>query len=55
MLNYMGMLSKTHYSLYILILLASILIQLGQYAYAISGYDSGRTHGCSDMPSIIWI
>jgi hypothetical protein len=25
-----------------------ILIQLGQYTYAISGYDSGYNHGCDD-------
>jgi len=25
-----------------------MLIQIGQYAYAISGYDSGYNHGCDD-------
>ena len=26
----------------------AILIQLGQCTFAISGYDSGYNHGCSD-------
>jgi hypothetical protein len=32
----------------ILVILVVILIQLGQFAYAISGYDSGYNHGCND-------
>jgi hypothetical protein len=32
----------------ILVLIVVILIQLGQYTYAISGYDSGYNHGCDD-------
>ena len=31
-----------------LVILVAILIQLGQCAYAISGYDSGYNHGCND-------
>jgi hypothetical protein len=34
--------------LYVLAISIAILIQLGQYAYAISGFDSGFNHGCSD-------
>jgi 5-methylcytosine-specific restriction endonuclease McrA len=32
----------------ILVILVVILIQLGQYVYALSGYDSGYNHGCND-------
>ena len=41
-------LAKTFYYLNIPIILVAILIQLGQYTYAISGYDSGYNHGCDD-------
>jgi hypothetical protein len=41
-------LAKTFYYLNILIVSVAILIQLGQYAYAISGHDSGYNHGCND-------
>ena len=41
-------LAKTFYYLNILIVLVAILIQLGQYTCAISGYDSGYNHGCDD-------
>jgi preprotein translocase subunit SecG len=44
----LGLLAKTFYYLNILVLVVVILIQLGQYAYAISGYDSGYNHGCDD-------
>lgn len=42
------MLAKTFYYLNILVILAVVLIHLGQYVYAISGYDSGYNHGCND-------
>jgi hypothetical protein len=41
-------LAKILYYLNTPIILVAILIQLGQYAYAISGYDSGYNHGCDD-------
>jgi hypothetical protein len=31
-----------------MVLILVILIQLGQFAYAISGHDSGYNHGCDD-------
>jgi hypothetical protein len=43
-----GYLAKTFYYLNILIILVAILIQLGQYTYAISGYDSGYNYRCDD-------
>jgi len=43
-----GYLAKTFYYLNTSIILVAILIQLGQYTYAISGYDSGYNHGCDD-------
>jgi Bacterial Ig domain len=44
----LGLLAKTFYYLNILIILAVVLIHLGQYVCAISGYDSGYNHGCND-------
>ena len=34
--------------MYFLVISLAILIQVGQSTYAISGYDSGYTHGCND-------
>jgi hypothetical protein len=41
-------LARTFHYLNIPIILVAILIQLGQFAYAISGHDSGYNHGCDD-------
>jgi uncharacterized membrane protein YgcG len=42
------LLAKTFCYLCVLVILAAILIQCGQCAYAISGYESGYKHRCDD-------
>lgn len=44
----MGLLVETFCSYYILVIVMATLIQLGQCAHALSGYDSGYNHGCDD-------
>ena len=46
--NNLGFLAKIFCYLYFLVISLAILIQFGQCAYAVSGYDSGYNHGCDD-------
>lgn len=42
------MLAKTFCYMCFLVISLAFLVQLGQCVYAISGYDSGYSHGCND-------